>query len=76
MLSLTVRVYSHGRNQTNKIVWYLQTKRSKQDLLERVSEFYNSALNKTCNDNRVLWKKRWIEPKKYRDNLQGMENNA
>lgn len=71
MLSLTVRVYSHGRKQTTKNVWYLLTKRSKPDLFGKVVEFYNSVLNKTGNDNRMLWKKRWIEPKMYRDNLQG-----
>ena len=71
MSSLPVRVYFHGRNQTNKIVWYLHSKRPKHDLFEKVVEFYNSVLNKTCNDNRMLWKKRWIKPKMYRDNLQG-----
>ena len=70
MLSLTVRVYSLRRNQTTKIVWHLHTKRPKHDLFEKVVKFYNSALNKTCNDNRVLWKKRWIDSKMYRDNLQ------
>ena len=48
----------------SKIVWSFHAKRSKHNLFGKFVEYYNLVLNKTCNDNRMLWKQRRLISRK------------
>ena len=68
----TMRVYSHSYQ---KRYWHM--KRSKQNLFGKVVKYSNLVLNKTCNDNRMLWKQNRLFSRKCAVKiLEAMVNNA